>query len=765
MATHSTSSPEWLPTACILCEANCGIEVQLGGDDGRRFTRIRGDKAHPISQGYACEKPSRLDHYQNGGDRITAPLRRRKDGTYEEIDWETAIREVSTKLVAIKDSHGGDSIFYYGGIAQGNHLPVVYSRSTLSALGSTFRSNPIAQEKLGEIFVLTEMTGTYMRSDFEECQVGMFIGKNPWITHGMPQARVTLRNISRDPERSLIVVDPRRSETADFADIHLQLQPGTDAWLLSALLATIVQEKLYDEGWIREQTTGREDVFPRFASVDISAYARICGVPEELIREAARTIATAKSFAAAEDLGVQMNRHSTLVSYLHYLLKFVTGHLGREGCAYVPTPFFPLSGNAMGKPASPASSTSEVRTPVTQSRVIAGLTPCNAIVDEILSDDESRFRAMIVESSNPVHSLADSTRVREAMRSLEFSVVIDIAMTETAREADYVLPVATQFEKAEATFFNFEFPNNAFHLRQPLLEPLDGVFSEAELHTRLVESMGLIPDEVIEELRNAWDLGRPAFRLKFFSRVASDPALLGLAPAILFRAIADKLPSGRAEGAALWVLAQLASLRAPDSLRRAGLIGSDDELGDALFDAIIDGAHGVVFASDEWESVLGKIRTPSGKIDLAIPLLLDALDELQEFETDPEFPFTLTAGERRSFTANAIFRSPSWRKKDAEGALRLSPNDASNLGVSTGDSVRVTTRRGSADAVAEVSDRMQDGYISIPNGFGLDISSPDGTSSHVGVSTNELTATEDCDPFVKTPWHKSVPARLEVLEH
>ena len=146
----SSTRPEWKSTACILCECNCGIEVQLGGEDGRRFTRIRGDKQHPLSKGYACEKANRLDFYQNGRDRITSPLRRRPDGSFEEIDWDTAIREVAEKLAAVRDEHGGDKIFYYGGGGQGNHLPGAYSRSTLAALGSVYKSNALAQEKTGE---------------------------------------------------------------------------------------------------------------------------------------------------------------------------------------------------------------------------------------------------------------------------------------------------------------------------------------------------------------------------------------------------------------------------------------------------------------------------------------------------------------------------------------------------------------------------------------------------------------------------------------
>src|SRR3954465_12547824 len=144
---------DWESTACILCYINCGIEVRRGGEDGRRFERIRGDKAHPASRGYTCQKALRLDHYQNGRHRLTSPLRRRDDGTYEEIDWDTAISEIAQRFTAIRAAHGGESIFYYGGGGQGNHLGGGFGAATRAALGSRFSSNALAQEKTGEFWV------------------------------------------------------------------------------------------------------------------------------------------------------------------------------------------------------------------------------------------------------------------------------------------------------------------------------------------------------------------------------------------------------------------------------------------------------------------------------------------------------------------------------------------------------------------------------------------------------------------------------------
>ena len=469
MATESDTG-DWKKTACILCAVNCGLEVQTSGS---RIARMRGDKANPVSQGYVCEKSQRMDHYQNGPDRIDSPLRRRADGSYERIDWATALREIAAKLADIRARHGGESILFYGGGSQGNHLGGTYADSTLKALGVKYRSNALAQEKTGEAWVQGKMMGCGIHGDFEHCEVAVFVGKNPWQSHGFARSRTLLTAIRHDPARTLIVIDPRRSETAAMADIHLAVRPGTDAWCLAALAAILVQENLLARDWLAEHTTGFDAVEPALRAIPVADYARRCGVDEALLRRVAERIARAKSVAMIEDLGVQMNRHSTLVSWLQRLVWLLAGHFARPGTnnAFVPllglSAFSKGEGDGSSRKAGDSAPSPWKRSPVTQSRIIMGLVPCNVIPEEILTDHPKRFRAMWIESANPAHSLADTQRMCEAIRALELSVVVDVAMTETARQADYVLPATSQFEKAEATFFNLEFPRNGFHLRQP----------------------------------------------------------------------------------------------------------------------------------------------------------------------------------------------------------------------------------------------------------------------------------------------------------
>lgn len=755
-------SGPWKQTACILCECNCGLEVQLGGEGNRHLARIRGDKAHPASKGYACEKPHRLDFYQNGPDRITSPLRRKDDGTFEEIDWDTAIREVAARLRKIKSEHGGDTIFYYGGGGQGNHLPAAYSAATRRALGSRYRSSALAQEKTGEFWVSGHLLGTVTRADFEHCEVGLFIGKNPWQSHGIPRARVTLREIARDPDRALIVIDPRKTETAELADIHLQVKPGADAWLLAALGAVLVQEDLIDREFIGQHVDGADAPIAALRDIPVAEYSEIAGVPVELVRQAARRIGKARSVAVFEDLGIQMNRFSTLNSYLNKLLWVLTGNFAKRGAQYVPAAIVNVAGNLEKLGAGGESK----RSPVAKERIISGLTPCNSIPDEILTDHPKRYRAMIVESGNPAHSLAESRRMREALQALDTLVVIDIAMTETARLADYVLPAATQYEKAEATFFNFEFPHNYFHVRQPLFEPPEGVLPEAEIHARLCEALGAYAEEDLAPLHAAAAEGRPAFIPVFFAKVLSNPKLAPLAPVLLYRTLGPHLPRGMQSAAVVWGLCHQFANKYSDSLRRAGFEGPSMVQAEKLFDAILASPSGVVFAVDDYDEGWSRVRTPNGRFQASIPVLLEELATLADAKPGtghPSFPFILSAGERRSFTANTIFRSPEWRKKDPEGSLRMNPEDASRLGLQSGDRVRLSTRGGSVEVPVEVSHMMQPGHVSLPNGLGVDSTGAEGNTVRTGIAPNDLTSLDDRDWLAGTPWHKHVPARIEAV--
>lgn len=744
---------EWQKTACILCSVTCGIEVKL---DGRHIARVRGNRDHVASRGYACEKAQRIDFYQNGRDRLTAPLRRKADGSFEEVDWDTAIREVAAGFLKVRDKWGGASILYYGGGGQGNHLVGGYGNCTRRALGSMFRSNALAQEKTGEFWVDHTMFGTGLSGSFPYAEVAIFVGKNPWQSHGFQRARPVLREIAGDPNRALIVIDPCRTETAEMADYHLRVRPGTDAFCLAAILGVMVQEDLINHGYIRDRTQNSDELMAVLSEVSVGDYSSRTGLSEELVREVARRIARASSVSVYEDLGIEQSLHSTLNSYLEKLLFALTGNIGKPG-AMIAKPS--LVGLANGHLSNKTS-------PVGGHRIIGGLVPTNVIPDEILTDHPRRFRAMLIESANPLHSVADSARMREALRALEFVTIIDVAMTETAREAHYVLPASSQYENWEATFFDAPTfaateLGNSFTLRAPVLDPLPGALPEAEIHRRLIRAIGAMTDEDVAPLREAANKGRAAYAKELARVVSEKPQFSDIIPVLLYETLGPSLGAGSEASAAVWGIAHKFARTNPDSLRRAGFVGEGDELGDALFDAFLKNRSGVVYSIVQYEETWDRI--PGGRVNLTISELIPELTSLRHElpSADPNFPFVLSAGQRRSGTANTIIRDPKWRPKDPHGALWMSPVDASQLGIQSGGRVRVITKRASAEAVVNVTDRMLPGHVALPNGAGLWYPDREGQEFLHGVPPNELTATDDRDWFAGTPFHKHIAARIE----
>ncbi|HQC78568.1 MAG TPA: molybdopterin-dependent oxidoreductase, partial [Mycobacterium sp.] len=546
--------------------------------------------------------------------------------------------------------------------------------------------------------------------------------------------------------------DPVLTDTAAMADFHLRVKPGTDAWCLAAMAAVLVQENLCDETFLAEHTHGADDVRAALREVPIGDYAQRCGVDEDLLRSAVRRIAAAGSVAVFEDLGIQQAPNSTLCSYLNKMLWILTGNFAKRGSQHLHSMFGPLIS---------VSSTGVGRTPVTGAPIVAGLVPSNAVPQEILTDHPDRIRAMIVESSNPAHSIADSAACREAFEALELLVVIDVTMTETARLAHYVLPAANQFEKCEATFFNLEFPHNTFHLRHRLFEPLEGTLPEPEIWARLMRALGVVTEEELQPLREAAAKGLDAYLQAFFVAVGTNPGLNKTLPFVLYETLGPTLPEGLAGAAALWGLAQKALMTYPAAVQRAGHAD-----GNALFTAILNSRSGMTFTEHEYADDWALIGHPDRKFALVIPELLDDLRALKDARTGlttDEFPIVLSAGERRAFTANDILRNPEWRRRDTDGALRVSAADAEALGLVDGGRARITTAAGSAEATVEVTETMLAGHAALPNGYGVDFIDSDGRLRSPGVAPNELTSTDWRDAYAGTPWHKHVPARIEAV--
>ena len=758
-----STSGEWKKTACILCGQNCGLDVLV---EGREIKKVKGDKSHPISQGYACQKAQQINYYQNDKHRLNSPLRRKEDGSFEEVSWDTAISEIAEKFVGIRDEHGGTSIAYFGGGGQGNHLNGSYGGSFRAALGTPYLYTSLAQEKTGGFWVDGKLFGRqncHPAEDTHKADFLLLIGTNPWQSHGIQQARTLLQTIAKDPNRTLVVIDPVRTESADRADIHLQVKPGGDAHMMLAMLGTIIQEGLEDRDYIGEYTIDFEKIETLANNINVDEYCREAGLDPETVKQVARQYATTKKACIRSDLGLEHSLHSTLNNYLVRLLYIVTGHLGVEGGQVFHTSMLPLIGH------SKDPEDGGMTTKVTKTREIGKLYPPNVLPLEIDNDHPDRTRAVFVDSGNPVLTGADARAYHEAFKKLELLVVVDVAMTETARLAHYVLPASSQYEKAEATFFNFEFPENFFHLRKPLFEPLEGTLPEAEIYRRLVTAMTDLPDTVddLEEAakEDRANPGNYTFAAALQKASTEQPELQAYAPLVLLNSLGKALPKGLESAAILWYSSQMAAAKTPEALEAAGFKDEGAGVADALFNKIIDTDTAVIVSKGKYEDLMKNLKHKDGRIHLYIEEMFDEIAALENLPTTDEFPFVLAAGERRSYNANQIMRSNDWRKKDPDGSLRMNPADAAALGVETGDEVELESARSKITAIVEVTDMNRPGFLSLPHGYGMMEKQSDSwdDAKQVGPNINALSSTDHCDDIAKTPFHKFIPVRVSAL--
>ncbi|USA54290.1 molybdopterin-dependent oxidoreductase [Acinetobacter sp. C32I] len=746
-------------TACILCSRNCGLSVEI---EDNQFKKIKGDDQHPFSQGYICQKAARLQHYQQHADRLTSPLKRQTDGSYQEISWEQVIQEIAEQLVQIRNTHGGTAFASVGGGGQGNHLGAAYGRQLLYAMKSFYSYNSLAQEKTGDFWVNGRLFGSqacHTTEDVEHADYVLFIGTNPFQAHGIPNARDTLKHIKKDPNRTMVVFDPRVTETAKQADIHVQLKPGTDAYLMSAMIAIMLQEELYDQKFIQQHTHGFDQIKQAFLAIPIEEYIQKADVSVELIYQIVHDFAQAQRACVRIDLGIQHTLNTTLNGYLEKLLYLLTGNFGKQGANNLHTMFIPILSNT------------DERNPKYRRTVhhkmfpISGFFPPNILPDEILKAGEKRVRAVFVDSCNPLLTYPDTAAYEQAFQSLELLVVVDVAMTETARLAHYVLPAHSQFEKWEFTGFNLEFPKNGFHLRHPLFKAQGNSLPEAEIYTRLLEAMQVIPRQfpILNKIAEK-DSANTAY-LAYFGALgvsfAKNKKLIPYAASIVYRTLGKTLPNDAASTALLLPLCMQYAAQHYQAVKQAGYVGNRFNLGVKLFEKILQQRSGVVLSEHDYDDVWALIAYKDKKIRLAIPEMFIELAQLKQgFMTlTTDYPFILLAGERRSYNANQIYRDPAWRKVDAEGRLRINPEDAQTFGVETGQMLYCISEHGKIQVTVELDEGMRKGVVSLPHGYGLRYRG----GEPIGPQLNRLTSAQHCDPLSKTPYHKYVPVRLERL--
>ncbi len=745
-------SSTWHKTGCVLCAQNCGLEIQV---ENGRMLRVRPDKDNPRSKGYVCRKGLNVLYHQYARDRLTEPLKR-VGSDFSPIPWAQAIQEIAERLQALVDRHGPRCLAYMGGSAQGGHFEAAFGLGLLRGLGSQYYYSSAGQEFSGHWWVTGRVFGRqYNIAIPDEHAADMLVawGWNGMQSHQMPQARKVLTAFSKDPQRLLVSVDPRRSETAAIADIHLPVRPGTDALLMKAMIAIIVAEGWEDRAYLHQQVDGWETVRPWFENVDVSAALAVCELEEAPVRDLCRQMAT-RRWCVHPDLGIYMGRHSTLNSYLLHILGAVCGIFGRRGGNVIPGMVMPMGFHADER--NPRN----WRTMATHlPAVAAGSFPPNAIPEEILSDHPERLRAVYVSACNPLRAYADTSAYEAAFDRLDLLVVNEMVMSETARRAHYVLPCRSYYESWDGTFFPWTYPEVYFQMRPPIVDPPGQCLEAAQIFTLIADKLGLVPD-IPETLHQAARGDRLTFGARLMEWAASEPRALKAMPFILARTLGREW--GSASLAALWGMLMTAPEQFRQNAARAGFEPGLDQ-GERIFQTIVDTPQGLWVGRVDPEDNLAHLRTPSGKIEIFIPEMadqartLDAACETEDLALPEDFPLVLNAGRHMDTNANTLMRDPEWNRGKRACTVALSPEDAAALGLQDGQTVRVTTEAGRETGELQVSNQVRSGMVLIPHGFGLIY---DGNV--FGLNVNRLTKNTHRDPL-GTPLHRYVPCRVEAV--
>ncbi|MBS3732570.1 MAG: molybdopterin-dependent oxidoreductase [Desulfobacterales bacterium] len=741
----------WHKTGCVLCAQNCGLEIKV--EDGR-MVRVRPDKDNPRSKGYACRKGLNVTYHQYPADRITEPLKRVGD-RFEPISWEQAVDEIAEKLQNLLDRHGPRCLAYMGGSAQGGHMEAGFGLGLIRALGSKYYYSSAGQEFSGVWWVYGRMLGRQYNVPIpDEHAADMLVGWgwNGMESHQMPRAPIVLKEFSKNPDKLLVSVDPRKSETAAVADIHLAVRPGTDALLARAMIALILDEGWENRQYLKDCVQGWERIRPWFENFDVKGALSVCGLDFETVREVCRLMTT-RRWCLHPDLGIYMGRHSTLNSYLLSILGAVCGIFGVRGGNVIPGMVMPMGFHADERDPKTWRTTATNMPPAA-----AGSFPPAVMPEEILSGREDRLRAVIVSACNPLRAYPDTKAYEKAFNSLDLLVVNDIVLSETARHAHYVLPCRTFYEAWDTTFFPVTYPEVFLQLRRPVVDPPENCLEASQILTRIADRMGLIP-EIPDDLQAA---ARGGSRLDFGARLMEYagrvPEALQRMPFVLAKTLGQTWDSAACAG--LWGLLATAPKSFQKNAAREGFASGPDQ-GDRIFQALLDRPEGLWVGKADADNPMAGIRTESGKIEVFIPELeegvrgLNPENEARDLQMPDDFPLILNAGRHMKYNANTLMRNPEWNRGKRACTVTLSPADAEALSLADGDPVRVVTKAGSQTGELEVSNRVRTGMVLVPHGFGLIYN-----GKMYGINANDLTDAAHRDPL-GTPMHRFLPCRIE----
>lgn len=741
---------EWLKTGCSLCTITCGLEMQV---ENNRIVRVRPDQDNPRSNGYCCRKGRNIRYFQHQKDRLLYPLKRAGDGEFERISWEQATTEICGRIREIVNEHGPKAFACQGLGGFLGQLHTLMAKQFMGAVGSQYHFRALAAELTGFYWNCGVMLGNQtfiMHPDEEHSEVFVVSGWNPYVGHNMLQGKRIIHEIATDPARKLVVIDPRRSETARMADYHLAIRPGTDAVLWRAMVALVIREGWQNQEYIDKYIADYDKILPWFEKIDVRAYCEFCELDYEDVREVTRLLATSKS-SLHSDLGVICGRHSTVTTHLQNLFLAICGRLLVPG------------GNCFINVLIPGTNSVNPelwRTNATNFPQIFGIYPTAVLGEEIDNDSPDRVRALICENSNPLRSIVDTKFHEKALGKLDLLVTIDCAFTETARISDYVLPSATGYECCEINTMSKTYPGMYHQLRRPLIKPGGEILEGVEIWVRMLEAWGALPP-LPDALYRAAEGDRQEYAQALLAFLEENPELKRFRLAVVARTLGKAM--GSMGKAVYWSLLQTSSERFRDDCARCGYERGPSQL-ERIFEDVCNHPEGVFVGKMDTDTLFDRLETEDKKIHLHAPELDEWIREINPEDEEkllhnPEYPLVLNAGRHIETNINATMRDPAWIKgKENPCVLTIHPKDAAALHIGDGQTVLLTTNAGQVEIPARISRETRPGSVLMPHGHGFIY---DGKLT--GINVNLLTDTKNRDRFAGTPFHHYVPCRVEAI--
>jgi anaerobic selenocysteine-containing dehydrogenase len=729
---------------CPLCEATCGLEVTL---DGPQVVSVRGAQDDLFSQGFICPKGVNLGALDADPDRLTAPLLRTPDG-FMEVSWEEAFAAVRTGLDRVRETHGREAFaLYRGNPSAHNFAAVPYARGLIAAMGTKQQYTASTADQMPAHVAGGAVFGSPMSiavPDIDRTSYLLVLGANPMVSNGSlftaPDFPRRLREL-RNRGGRLVVVDPKRTETARRADRHLAIRPGTDSLFVLAVLQELAATGRLNPGPHAALFDGVDEVLALAAPFTPERVAGATGLDPEDIRAVAHELADAPTAAVYGRIGTCTTRHGTLSQWLIVVLNALTGNLDRVGGAMFPRN--PTRGAYL--PEKPLR-TGRYRSRVRGLPEALGEFPVATLADEIIEPGRGQIRALITIGGNPVSSIPNGDRLAPALDSLEFMVCVDPYLNETTRHADVILPPPRVMQGG-----HFDWLLNGFAVRAvlrytpPLVDLTADQLSEADIIARL--SAICAGDDSPE--------GVEAIGAKLVEGVLAKMVALPGSP-VYGRDLVELLAmvSGRTQ-----------LERHLDVLVRIGPFGDGfgaDPDGVTLA-KLLEHPEGIDCGPMEPRLAEVIVHT-DGRVQLCPPEYAAEVATLVT-ELDGDWPEFVLIGRRQLRSNNSWMHNlPDLVRGSNTCTLQLSLGDAQRLGIAAGDQVRVRSAVGEVLVPAEPIDGLRDGVVSLPHGWGHDL--PDVALAVArkagGVSANSLTDHQVVEKFSGNAVFNGVPVEVSV---